>query len=111
MVQRKWDTSKVEDCAPLSGGRPWASTALTVTLKFPSAVDSLEVTVNSDVAAPPVTVAEGGFGQDGTGWVIPDTAQVNSTLPVKPLNGMSVMVEVAAPVLMSLGVMSVKVML
>ena len=31
MVQSKRVTDTVEDCAPLSGGRPWPSTALTVT--------------------------------------------------------------------------------
>jgi len=109
--QRKWDTSSVEDCAPLSGGRPWASTAVTVTVKFPSAVDSLEVTVNVDVAEPAVTVAEGGFAQDGTGCVTPVTAHVKSTLPVKPLKGMTVMVEIAAPALIPLGVSGDKAML
>ena len=112
MIQREWETSTVAACAPLSGGRPWASTALTVTVNVASAVDSLEVTTNSDVPEPPpVTVAEVGFAQDGPGWPTPETAQVKSILPVKPLNGMTVMVEVADPVLMALGVKSVKVML
>jgi hypothetical protein len=61
-----------------------------------SAAEALEETVTSEVAAPPVTVAEAGFEQDGAGWAAPETVQVKSTLPVKPLNGMTVMVEVAA---------------
>jgi hypothetical protein len=60
-----------------------------------SAVEALAETVNIEVAAPPVTVAEAGFEQDGAGWVAPETVQVKSTLPVKPLNGTTVMVEVA----------------
>jgi hypothetical protein len=58
-------------------------------------VEALAETVSIEVAAPPVTVAEAGFEQDGAGWVAPETVQVKSTLPVKPLNGMTVMVEVA----------------
>lgn len=111
MVQSTWDTSTVEDCGPLSGGRRWASVALTVTVNVPSAVVSLEVTTNDDVAEPPLMVAEGGVAQDGTGWVIPETAQVKSILPVKLLNGVTVIVEVATPVVISLGVRGVKVTL
>lgn len=94
-IQRTCDTDTVEDCAPLSGGRPWPSTALTVTVYVSSAVEALAETVNSEVAALVVTVAEAGFVQDGAGWLAPETVQVKSTLPVKPLNGMTVMVEVA----------------
>ncbi len=111
MVQSTWDTSTVEDCGPLSGGRPRASFALTVTVNVPSAVDSLEVTTNGDVAELPLIVAEGGVAQDGTGWVIPVTAQLKSTLPVKLLKGVTVMVEVAVPVVISLGVRGIKVTL
>jgi hypothetical protein len=111
MIQLECDTSTVADCAPLSGGWPWASTAVTVTVNVASPVDSLEETTSSDVAELPVTVAEGGVAQDGPGWPTPETAQVKSILPVKPLNGVTVMVEVADPVLMTPGLKSVKVML
>lgn len=60
-IQRTCDTETVEDWAPLSGGLPWPSTALTVTVNVPSAVEVLAETVNSEVAAPLVKVTEAGF--------------------------------------------------
>lgn len=112
IVQCKRVTDTLEDCAPLSGGRPCVSTALTVALYVPWAVEPLMVTASSEVAeAPPDTVAGAGVAQDGAGSVIPEMAQEKSTLPVKPLNGITVIVEVAMPVSMSLGVRGVRVTL
>ncbi len=59
----------------------------------------------------PVTVAGAGVAQDGAGWPIPEIVQAKSTLPVKPLNGMTVIVEVATPALRVAGVRSDRVML
>jgi hypothetical protein len=67
---------------------------------LPSAAEALADTFNSEVAEPSVTVAGAGFGQDGAGWDIPETVQLKSTVPVKPLNAMTVMVEVATSVSM-----------
>jgi hypothetical protein len=64
------------------------------------------------VAEPgPVTLAGGGVAQDGAGLFGPETAQVKSTLPVNPLNGMTTILKVATPVFMSEGVRSVRVTL
>ena len=59
----------------------------------------------------PVTVTGAGVAQDGAGWPIPEIVQAKSTLPVKPLNGMTVIVEVATPALRVAGVRSDRVML
>ena len=68
MVQRTRVTDMVEDCVPLSGGRPLVSTALTVTVYVPCAVELLAVTASSEVAEPsPVTVAGAGGAQEGAG--------------------------------------------
>jgi len=76
-----------------------------VTVKEASAVEELAETVNDDVAELlPVTVAGGGVAQDGAGWFIPETVHVKSILPVKPLKGMTVIVEVATPELRVAGV-------
>jgi hypothetical protein len=84
---------------------------LTVTVYVPSAAEVLAETLNSEVAEPLVTVAEGGFSQDGAGWVTPETVQLKSTWPVKPLNAMTVMVEVATSVSMKVGARGDRVML
>lgn len=111
MIKPECEINTVEDCAPLSGGRPCASTALTVTVNELSPVDEFAETVNREVAAPPDTVTEAGFTQDGAGCASPETVQVKSTLPVKPLKGTTVTVEVAAPLLKVAGVSRVRVRL
>ena len=75
-------------------------------------MEELAETFNSDVAEfPPVTFAGGGVAQEGAGWLTPETVQVNSILPVKPLNGITVIVDVATPVLRVAGVRGVSAML
>ena len=75
-------------------------------------MEELAETVTCEVAEPgPVTVAGAGVAQDGAGWAIPEMAQVKSILPAKPLNGMTVIVEVATPELRGEGARGDRVML
>jgi hypothetical protein len=55
------------------------------------------VTDSPDVTGPATTVTEAGFGHVGIGGRPPVTLQVKFTGPVKPLNGVTVTVEVAEP--------------
>ena len=69
-------------------------------------------TESGEVAEPgPVTVVGAGVAQDGAGLVSPEMVQAKSTLPVKSLKGVTVIVEVVSPVSMSAGIRGVSVRL
>ena len=84
----------VRDCGPFVGARLFASLPVTLIAYFPPGVFTVVETVSVDVPPPPLMVT-GLALKEHAGALAPDiAAQERVTLPVYPLPGVRVTVEV-----------------